>query len=76
MTFVVIEHGTYRGYQQHLRSGRAMCRDCRDAGSFYVFQWRARQAIEATAAILDERPDLRDLRAPVVRFVAGILEGA
>lgn len=42
-----IEHGTYRGYQQHLRPPKeAACPECRAANTEYHREWRRGQSEE------------------------------
>jgi len=71
-----IEHGTYRGRLAHSRQRIPSCAPCRDAAALYMFQRRRRNMLSAAGATLEARPDLRDLRAPVARFLAGVLENA
>jgi hypothetical protein len=42
-----IEHGTYRGYQQHRRRGEETCPPCRAANTAYHQEWRTGQPEEA-----------------------------
>lgn len=35
-------HGTYSGYQKHLRTGTRPCLNCTEAKRLYVRNWRSR----------------------------------
>lgn len=37
-----VEHGTYQGWNWHQRTGVPLCRDCTDAGSRYMRDYRRR----------------------------------
>ena len=34
------KHGTYAGYNQHMRTGETPCEECRTAATDYQRQWR------------------------------------
>lgn len=41
-------HGTYAAYRRHKDEGTAVCEPCREAGSKYLAEWRARKANSMT----------------------------
>lgn len=61
-----IHHGTYGGYQQHLKRGVQPCEECREARNTYVRSYRenpARRARERTLEAARTRALARLARA-------------
>jgi hypothetical protein len=42
-----IPHGTYPGFDAHVRRGVPVCQPCRDAKNAYKREWRARKKVAA-----------------------------
>lgn len=45
----MIDHGTYRGWNQHKRDGIPVCKACKAAQARYVKEWRATREHERRA---------------------------
>lgn len=50
-----MSHGTYAGYQRHIRAGDTPCDECRTANTLYVRAWRARGGMASTRAASNAR---------------------